>query len=1298
MKGRPVGTSLKSEILATKLALREFKGSDRFLIEGVLGEGGMGVVYRARDLRRNAEVALKTMTRLEPSALLRFKKEFRALADIAHPSVVQLYELFAESEQWFFTMELLEGTDFVSYVRGIQRVSRGAPTLTSAERLSQPLASSAPTIEAVAGDGDADLGTLLAVAHSGAAVGDEGRLRACLLALLDGVMAIHAAGRLHRDIKPSNVMVTPEGRVVLLDFGVVGELGGGTDRIEDLVLGTPAYMAPEQARATPVGPAADFYAVGVMLYEALTGQLPFDGAPDDVLFAKQQGRPRPPGDVVDGVPPDLAALCLDLLAPIPADRPDGAEALDRLRRQMPGRAATSRSLPSTRPSTRASTRSSTTTGSKRWFVGREAELSQLRQALRRAARGEPSLTLVSGLSGIGKTTLLQRFLAEVAQTPRTLVLSGRCYEREAVPFKGLDSVVDELSRWLSLMPSREMAALLPASTAELTRIFPVLRSVPAIEQRMERRAEAGEPQEVRRRAFIALRTLLGGIADDRPLVVHVDDLQWTDVDSLALLEQLLHAPGAPAMMFVGSFRSEAIGQSAALDQLLSLAERLRDSARVERIELPRLGYDDCAKLAALSLGERADEEPDVVRRIAEESQGSPLFVSELSAWQRSATSDETSGLISLDAVIRSRVDELPEEGRALLDVLCVAGGPVERGLVEELAGSSAAEALRARLRVEKLTRTVESGERELLDIYHGRIRDSLLSRMPPARRAELHARLARALERAPGADAGALLEHFLAAGDAAGARRHVLAAADGAEQSLAFLRAASLYQRAIELAVPGRPRWQLERQAGDALLAAGRGAEAAAAFARAVPHAPADVRTELRRLAAEHFLKSGGESEGLRLLREALQDVKLGYPETTASAVVSLMGNRGRLLLRGLRFEQQASAPPQVRERIDVAFAASTGLAMVDVVRAADFAARHLLLALDGGEPIRICRALALEASGRAAVDVRGRNGIDTLVRTAENLAARSSDPHAIALARLAAGLVRVFSGEWRAAQATLDAAEQILRERCRGMHWELANAVAWSTNALILCGELKEAAARVPEVLHEARERADRFALMHMVYPAAITAIVEGDPDTAERIAREFPRFGGEFSERFTGGHWGSIVSRVSAARYRGRGRVALQDMELDFTRIKASHFLRVHMMRVCTTFERGLCAVAGAEDGADRASSLQLAERCARELLSDRPDYAAPMGHHVRGCCLALKGQRERALAELELAISGLLRVDMGYLASCAKARRGALLGGQAGRELVETSTEQLVKQGIVDVGACLDMSAPGFREALR
>jgi serine/threonine protein kinase len=1266
--------------LKAEPARSDFKGNDRFIIESTLGHGGMGVVYRARDLQRGSVVALKTMTHVYPEALLLFKKEFRALADIAHPSVVQLYDLFADGDQWFFTMELLEGAHFVKHVRTSERATSVTVTHVEPTRHHQTVGTQRTRISSVRPDGT--LGSALAKPNSGELVGNVTRLRPALLALLEGVLAIHASGRLHRDIKPSNVMVTNEGRVVLLDFGVVADLDSASERTDDTVMGTPSYMAPEQARGVRVGPAADFYAVGVMLYEALTGQLPFRGTFAQLVLAKEESTPRRPSEIVAGVPADLEALCMALLDRAPEARPDGVEIMARLRAGQPQqpRARGRSSSVSTMASVSAA------------FVGREAELSVLRRGVERIAANESVVALVSGASGIGKTTLIQRFLKEAGQTPRALVLSGRCYEREAVPFKGLDSVVDELSRWLTLVTPAELNELLPANAAELLRVFPVLRGVPALEEQSWLWPEVKEPQELRRRAFMALRSLLVAIAKERPLVVYIDDLHWTDVDSVALLEQVMRAPGAPSMLLVGSFRSESLGKSPALGALLAMAERLSQSVRVERIELTPLTYEDSVRLATLSLGEGAEAAPAAIKRIAEESQGLPLFVSELSTWQRSTVTDETGGLISLDAVIRGRVDQLPTEAQALLEVLCIAGGPLPTRVAEHIAGLRDAGSLHARLRVAKLTRTMTSGERELVDIYHGRIRDSLMGRIAGERQRSLHSNLASALERNGGADPGALVEHFLAAGDEAGARRHVISAARAAETGLAFLRAAGLYRQAIELKVD-HPRWQLERSVADALLSAGHASEAAAAYASAAHHAPVAERTALRRRAAEHFLKTGGETEGLRLLREALDDVEIPYPETNAWARQCLASNREQLRQRGLRFEPRASVPATELERIDVAFAASSGLAVFDAIRAADYGARHLILALDGGEPIRICRALAMEASGRAAVAVQERHEIEELVRTAERLATHSDDSYAVALARLAAGLVRMFSGQWRAAHVTLDAAEQTMRERCRGVHWELANAVAWSMNALVLSGELKEAALRVPEALREAQERADRFALMHLLYPAAMTRIVADDPDSALRMAREFPNTGSAFSERFTGGHWGSLMASVSAHRYRGKGRLAYEAMEADYPRLEATHFLSVHVLRACTTFERGLCALSAIEDGGDEHELQRLVTTSANRLLADHPRYAPPLGHHLLACLHALRGDRQQALEQLEHAIAGLSDCQMGYLADCAKARRGALLDSEVGRELAHASAERLRDQGVVSVERCLRMTAPGF-----
>lgn len=300
----------------------------------------MGLVYEVYDCSRGMRVALKTLRRVDATSLYRFKREFRVLSDLCHPNIVGLYELFADSGDWFLIMELVPGDDFLSYVQGRQKEPRADLTPAPISELgegeyitietrdlthAQERVATEPIEDAEAGlpvPPDADERPCIED------LVDLGRLRTGLAQLARALCALHSADVAHRDLKPSNVRVTDSGRVVLMDFGVVAELRHDPDpEMDELLVGTPAFMAPEQLAGAAASAAADWYAFGVMMYMALTGRLPYRGTREQFLHAKACLDPRRPSQFAQGIPAELEDLCMSCLARAPAARPHGAEVL-----------------------------------------------------------------------------------------------------------------------------------------------------------------------------------------------------------------------------------------------------------------------------------------------------------------------------------------------------------------------------------------------------------------------------------------------------------------------------------------------------------------------------------------------------------------------------------------------------------------------------------------------------------------------------------------------------------------------------------------------------------------------------------------------------------------------------------------------------------------------------------------------------------------------------------------------------------------------------------------------------------
>jgi hypothetical protein len=1168
-----------TESAAPELVVPGLDVGPRFEVLARLGAGGMGVVVAARDRARGgAVVALKALptgagqgAAQAAELLLRFKREFRALSSLSHENLVRLGDLVEHAGQWMFTMELVQGRDFLAYTRP---------------------------------EGALDLA----------------RLCAALAGLARGVEALHAAGFVHRDLKPSNVLVTGEGAVKILDFGLVTD----DDAERDLtgtgaVVGTIAYMAPEQAAGARSGAAADWWAVGAMLYEALTGARPHRGRPVEVLQKKQTEDPPPPRRIAPGtIPAPLDDLAVRLLARRPEDRADGRAVTAALG----GLAAD--------PGPRA--------GDDASFVGRTEELSRLFEALD-ASRRSALAVLVTGESGIGKSTLVEAFLSRLRRDHGALVIAGRCHEREEIPFRAVDAAIDALSRHLDTQGSGVVRALSRSGAALLVRTFPVLGRVRALAEVPAPPTNEDRAEEVRQ-AFAALRELLGALAEDAPLVIAVDDLQWADDDSLALLREALRPPEAPRLLLVGTVRA---GSGLALPALRAALGV--DPLRVELGPLPRAAGEELAR--RLGASTRA-------RDVAQAAGGHPLFLRELSLGGAEARG------ASLEEALSRRVSREPRPRRALLEVLCLAEAPLEAALLARAAEIPAAD-LAPHADALVAARLVRRAPGDLLEPYHAKLREAVRAQLAEDAALAGHRRLLSALREA-GAPLSALLPHLTAAGERAAALAATTALAERAERALAFGEAVHLRGLVLTL-VPEEERDA--RRAAFAQLAAaqgwaGRGVAAASSWLAAARLAGDDWEAaEMRRRALDELVRAGRAAEALALLDGALAPTGVRVPRGAVGTVLTLLLYRAWLALRGTSFtpREEAACDREALLRIDLCFSVSAALFAVDVARRGLLASRHLSLALALGEPRRVARALAGEAmlvSTSASARAR-RRGARILDRVGE-LSRTLDDPQIDGMVEMARALRAQVEGRWADAVASFERAHALI-SRKPGHDWERAGARTLRTFCLSWQGKVAELAPHFDALLRDAEHRDDAYMAAYLAVGAGVVVWLAAD-DPA-RLRQAVLRG----AETQPAGHFSlfgaqQALALIEADLYDGEPRRALARLGAAPPPMAARiAFFRV---RWHDLLGRASLMLAHADD--DRRA-LAAAARAARAL--ERMDMPWPAAHAalLRAGIAALSGDRPGALGLLGEARSRLEARGMLLWAAAARLREAAWGGAEAG-----------------------------------
>jgi serine/threonine protein kinase/tetratricopeptide (TPR) repeat protein len=683
-----------------------------FKIIKKLGEGGMGVVYKAEDIKLERPVAIKFLPReiaAQDDVKKRFKIEARAAAALNHPNIGTIHQIEEVDDKMFIVMEFVDGQELGQFVK-----TQGLVQIDDAINYAIQIA--------------------------------------------EGLQAAHKKGIVHRDIKGANIMLTENGQIKIMDFGLAKLSGQTQFTKEGMTVGTMAYMSPEQAQGRSVDQRTDIWSFGVVFYEMLTGQVPFRGDYEQaILYSIINEELEPIPDLQGGGDQGLQQLVRKALAKDPEDRyREMEEVLIDLRAIIGATMSKDFGKPVVLKE------SSNIFENIPTMVGREVQEGMMGDVFDTAAQGQARLLCITGEPGIGKTTLTEDFLLTLRSKKQlSFIARGRCSERLA----GTEAYLPLLEALESMMRNGLASQVRPImkrlAPTWFFRIAPP-QSGDATDIQLAEDARAASQERMKRELFAFLREL----SRSNTVVFFFDDVHWADISTVDLLSYLGTRGDDLKMLTIVTYRPSEL--LLAEHPFIGVKRELQGRGICEEIALDFLGQDDIAQYLDIEFPGHSFP-LELIDFVHARTEGNPLFLSNVlgylqnegaiidqEGWQlvRSLSDIEDDIPQSIRSMIARKMDQLDDTNKRLLTTAAVQGAEFHAAVVADAMDADEVDIEESLERLQQVHAFVRKvGEEELPDgsltlrysFVHALYQNSLYEGLAPARRAKMSAAVATSL-------------------------------------------------------------------------------------------------------------------------------------------------------------------------------------------------------------------------------------------------------------------------------------------------------------------------------------------------------------------------------------------------------------------------------------------------------------------------------------------------------------------------------------------------------------------------